>query len=133
MFRLEKVRLGNYLKNNCYRFAYSKKCIVKFHGAAPLNSSAMIEWPNLTHRTYFEVVFQVSPKSNRGKLVENGGVDSLVVFCVFGGEVAKSPLAKNHRKILLVGDLLKLSSDQFSGKLENFALDSFQRRFSPGR
>ena len=75
----------------------------------------------------------MSPESNGGKLVENGGVDILVVFCDFGGEVAKSPLAKNYRKPVLVGDPLKLSSDQFSGKLENCAVDSFQTRLSPGR
>ena len=100
---------------------------------APSKTSAMIEWPNLTHRKYFLVFLSSSPESDRGKLVEDGGVDILVVFCDFGVEVAKSPLAKNYRKPVLVGDPLKLSSDQFSGKLENFALDSFQRRFSPGR
>ena len=61
--------------------------------------------------------FRISPECYGGKLVDNGGVNVLVVLCVIGGEVAKSPLAKNHREIFLVGDLLEFSSNKFSRKL----------------
>ena len=59
----------------------------------------------------------MSPESNGGKLVENGGVDILVIFRVEGGEVAKKPFAKNYGKILSEGDQLEFRSNQFSGKL----------------
>ena len=61
--------------------------------------------------------FRISPECYGRKLVVDGGVDVLVVFCVIGSEVAKSSLAKNHREILLVGDLLEFSSNKFSRKL----------------
>ena len=41
----------------------------------------------------------------------------MIVFCVIGGEIAKSSLAENHREILLVGDLLKFSSNKLPCKL----------------
>ena len=61
--------------------------------------------------------FRISPECYGGKLIDNGGVNVLVVLCVIGGEVAKSPLAENHREILLVGDLLEFSSNKLSRKL----------------
>ena len=61
--------------------------------------------------------YPISPESDCCKLVENGGINVLVVFCVFGDEVTKCLFAENNRKILLVGYLLEFSSNQFSGKL----------------
>ena len=46
----------------------------------------------------------------------------MVVFCVFGDEVTKCLFAENNRKILLVGYLLKFSSNQLSGKLGEILL-----------
>ena len=63
------------------------------------------------------------PECDSGKLVENGGVDVLIIGCLNTGKVAKSLLAKNNRKELSVGYLLKLSSDQSPGKLrESFSI-----------
>ena len=55
------------------------------------------------------------PECDSGKLVENGGVDIVVIFRVESGKVAKEPLAKNYGKILLVGDQLEFGTNQFSG------------------
>ena len=63
------------------------------------------------------------PECDSGKLVENGGVDILIIGCLNVGKVAKSLLSKNNRKELSVGYLLKLSPDQSPGKLgESFSL-----------
>ena len=78
----------------------------------------MIEWPNLTRtQNWFSPIFENKPECYGGKLVDNGGVNVLVVLCVIGDEVAKSPLAENHGEILLVGDLLEFSSNKLSRKL----------------
>ena len=62
------------------------------------------------------------PECDSGKLVENGGVDILIIGCLNAGKVAKSLLAKNNREELSVGYLLKLSSNQSPGKLgESFS------------
>ena len=82
-----------------------------------------------------EIVFvnsiQRSPESNSCKLIENGGVNILVIRRVSLGKISKSLAAKNNRKELLVGYLLKLSSNQHSGKLgEMFCANSvlFKRK-----
>ena len=76
--------------------------------------------------------FRKSPECYGRKLVDNGGVNVLVVLCVIGGEVAKSPLAENHREILLVGDLLEFSSNKLSRKLgEILVLISHLRMICP--
>ena len=79
----------------------------------------MIEWPNLKTQPNIDSlqISQLSPESNCCKFVENGWIKVLVVFCVFGDEAAKSFLPENNWEILLVGDLLKLSSNEFSGRL----------------
>ena len=68
-----------------------------------------------------EIVFingiQRSPESNSCKLVENGRVNILVIRRLSLGKISKSLAAKNNRKELLVGYLLKLSSNQHPGKL----------------
>ena len=60
---------------------------------------------------------QWSPECNCSKLIEDRWVDIWIVtgFCV--SEITKSLAAKNIGEIFSVGDLLELSTDQFSGKL----------------
>ena len=68
-----------------------------------------------------EIVFvngiQRSPESNSCKLIENGRVNILVIRRLSLGKISKSLAAKNNGKELLVGYLLKLSSNQHPGKL----------------
>ena len=59
----------------------------------------------------------MSPKCDCCKLIENGGINVLVIFCVFGDKVTECLFAENNWEILLVGYLLKFSSNQLSGKL----------------
>ena len=81
----------------------------------------MIECPNLTISLFSSIRRQ--PECDSGKLVENGGVDILIIGCLNVRKAAKSMLSKNNRKEFSVGYLLKLSSDQSSGKLgESFSL-----------
>ena len=75
----------------------------------------MMECPNLTISLVNYIRRQ--PECDSGKLVENGGVNILIIGCLNGGKVAKSLLAKNNREELSVGYLLKLSSNQSPGKL----------------
>ena len=69
----------------------------------------MIECPNLTISLFSSIRRQ--PECDSGKLVENGGVDILIIGCLNAGKVAKSFLAKNNREELSVGYLLKLCSN----------------------
>ena len=68
-----------------------------------------------------------SPESNSCKLVENGRVNILVIRRLSLGKISKSLAAKNNRKELLVGYLLKLSSNQHPGKLGGSVLH-FKRK-----
>ena len=86
----------------------------------------MIECPNLTISLFSSIRRQ--PECNRGKLVENGGVNILIIGCLNVRKAAKSMLSKNNRKELSVGYLLKLSSNQHPGKLEELFKKRYQKR-----
>ena len=79
-----------------------------------------------------EIVFvngiQRSPESNSRKLVENGRVNVLIISRLLVGEIAKSFPAKNNWKKLSVGYLLKFSSNQHPGKLEEVFKKRYQIR-----
>ena len=79
----------------------------------------MIEWPNLTTKIVLPTAaLKKAPERNSCKLVENGRVNVLIISRLLVGKIAKSFPAKNNRKKLSVGYLLKLSSNQHPGKLE---------------
>ena len=74
-----------------------------------------------------------SPECNCSKLIEDRRVHIWIVSGFGVSEITKSLAAKNIGKIFSVGDLLKLSTNKCSGKLERGIMKKTEGASSPQR